>query len=229
MLSLLAGLATALGALIALVLPGDENLGGLMSLSGGVMLTLALVDLLPAAWYYQGGAVALVSTLVGAALILAGALLPRRPHRHPLLHTGRMTALAMALHDLPEGIALAAGVASAPMGLALALAIGLHNLPEGAATAAPLRAAGVSRGRILLIALAVGLLTPLGTLLGLLWLGRLPHSLGWVMGLAAGAMLAVGVQQLRHAARLGGASAMRRLAWFVAGSLIALALARGLH
>lgn len=226
LLSLLAGLATFLGAVLALFLPGEASHHGLMSFSGGVMLVLAAADLLPAAWAQQGAFVALAGTAVGVGLLSLAAALPRAARTHPMLHTGRLTALAIALHDLPEGIALAAGLVSAPLGFSLAIAIGLHNLPEGAATAAPLRAAGVAGWRILLLTLTIGLITPLGTLIGLFWLRVQPDSLGWLLSLAAGAMIAVGWQQLRHSR---STDSPRRLAWFAAGALLTLALALGLH
>ncbi len=58
---------------------------------------------------------------------------------------GYLIAIGIALHDLPEGIAIAVGYAAQEnLGLIIALAIGLHNIPEGMATAAPLLMGGLT-------------------------------------------------------------------------------------
>ena len=97
--------------------------------------------------------------------------------------------LGIAMHDLPEGMAIALGSElKARTGMVIALAIGIHNIPEGMAIAAPLLIGGLRRLRILWQVLVLGLITPLGTLLGLLLMGALPGILPWLMGIASGIM-----------------------------------------
>ncbi|MEW5761832.1 MAG: ZIP family metal transporter [Bacillota bacterium] len=200
--SCLAGAATFLGALVVAVggAPGRRTLAFVLGLAAGVMGGVVGADLLPAALTCAGPAAAAAGLLAGVAILAWGDARLRRhlgPRRHTLLKTGILIGAAIALHDLPEGLAIAAGFAALPrLGSVLALAIGLHNVPEGMATAAPLLAAGVRRRYALAACAALSLVTPLGTAVGLL-LTRI--SPVWIAGLAAaaaGAMLYIVVAEL---------------------------------
>lgn len=101
--------------------------------------------------------------------------------------------LAIALHNLPEGLSV--GVAYAAdqhsTGLAVALGIASQNLPEGLAVAAALVSDGMTRLRAFLIASLTGLIEPLGGLLGAFALSASEALLPWGLGFAGGAMLFV--------------------------------------
>lgn len=216
-----AGAATLLGAalVVALGRPGERLLAGFLGLAGGVMLAVVLLDLLPAAgrlggWRALAGAPFGLAVLFLLDLLLQGAgpatVVDRR--RFAFLRLGYLTALGIALHDLPEGVAIAAGYAVAErLGGTITLAIALHNIPEGMATAAPLLLGGLSGQAILMLNAAVSLCTPLGAALGYWMAGISPLRLGTLLAVAAGAMLYVVLAQLlpharrRHsrAARLG--------------------------
>ena len=75
------------------------------------------------------------------------------------------------------------------MDLTIALAIGLHNVPEGLAIAGPLKSGGLSNLKILLFTLAAGLMTPIGTAIGLVFLAISPVFIGGSLAFAAGAMM----------------------------------------
>jgi ZIP family zinc transporter len=78
-----------------------------------------------------------------------------------------MIMLGIALHDLPEGMAVALGEhMKNRTGMVIALGIGIHNMPEGMAIAAPLLMSGMKKSMVLLQTLLISLITPLGTLLG---------------------------------------------------------------
>ena len=116
-----------------------------------------------------------------------------------VLRSALVTALALVGHNLPEGaMTLFASLDDPAVGLRLAVAIGLHNLPEGLAVALPVLYATKSRGRALLAALASGLAEPAGALLAFGVLGgRITASL--VTGMAAlvcGVMCWVSVAEL---------------------------------
>ena len=109
-----------------------------------------------------------------------------------------MLVLAVAMHNLPEGMAVgvvAAGWLTGNSGIgaaaatALSLGIALQNLPEGAIISMPLKSAGLSRGRAFLYGAASGVVEPLGAVLTV---PLLPYFLGF----AAGAMLYVVVEEL---------------------------------
>lgn len=116
-----------------------------------------------------------------------------------------MLVLAVALHNLPEGMAVgvvAAGWLTGSSGIgaaaamALSLGIALQNLPEGAIISMPLGSAGLSRGRAFFYGAASGIVEPLGALLTLLLSSLVVPVLPYFLGFAAGAMLYVVVEEL---------------------------------
>jgi ZIP family zinc transporter len=101
--------------------------------------------------------------------------------------------LAIALHNLPEGMAIGVSFAETDMsvGVPLTTAIALQDIPEGLAVALALRGAGLSNVRAVLVAAATGLLEPLGALLGVGLSSGMAIAYPVGLGLAAGAMLFV--------------------------------------
>src|SRR5690606_13288436 len=100
---------------------------------------------------------------------------------------------AIALHNLPEGMAIGVSMSQADLsvGLPLTTAIALQDIPEGLAVALAMRSAGFTAGKAVLVAIASGLLEPIGAFLGVgLSVGfALAYPIG--LGLAAGAMIFV--------------------------------------
>ncbi len=135
-----------------------------------------------------------------------------------------VTGLALLAHNLPEGaLTLFAGVADPAAGLRLSLAVGLHNLPEGMAVAAPLYYATRSRAKAVGAAFASGLAEPLGAVLafGLLGSFLTPGFLNGLLAGVAGVMCwASAFELLPMAYRLGPAP--RAAAGFAAGVLTML-------
>lgn len=213
MLGGLAGFAaTALGALPALVLrsvpPRVED--SMLGLAAGMMLAASAFSLiLPG---LDAGARILGSEPLGAGVVVLGMALgvlmmlgldEFTPHEHAGTgpcgagheRCGRvwLFVFAIALHNLPEGMAIGTSFSQGDfsVGLPLATAIALQDLPEGLAVALSLRAAGFAPRTAVLVAAASGLLEPLGALLGVgLSSGvALAYPIG--LGLAAGAMIFV--------------------------------------
>ena len=198
--SVIAGLATCFGALLILSLKkfSVKSLALLLGLSAGIMSGIVLFDLLPSAWMFGNLITAVTGFGTGlAVLLLLDRLItwltpapPERRAQQELLNMGYLIATGIALHDLPEGMAIAVGfAATAKLGGLIALAIGLHNIPEGMATAAPLRMGGLRRWRIFYLNLLISLFTPLGTLLGLILVSISRDFIGILLALAAGAMV----------------------------------------
>jgi ZIP family zinc transporter len=164
--------------------------------------------------------------IIGSILLLSLDIL--LPHIHTtirkktMLAMGILVTIGIALHDLPEGLAIGLGwVKAENLGLTMALAIALHNIPEGVAVACALTAGGISKTKAVGAAFASGLPSFFGALLGLLfkYLDITYSALGF--GFAAGAMLYVTVDELiPQAYKLGKGHA-------IAGSLI-LGLALGI-
>ncbi|WP_028306502.1 ZIP family metal transporter [Desulfitibacter alkalitolerans] len=198
-LSLLAGLATLLGGISVLVLgrPTEKSLAIFLGLAVGIMLGVVTLDLVPSAYTYGTIFTALYGFtfgmmllfLIGQFLELVSPTAPTQRNMRYLLNMGYLIAFGIALHDLPEGIAIAVGYAAQEhLGWLIALAIGLHNIPEGMATAAPLRMGGMRPFAIIIVIGLVSLFTPLGTMLGLYIVSISPEKISFLLALAGGAM-----------------------------------------
>ena len=229
-------LCTALGAgavFLARPAPGG---GAGQGLAGGVMLAACVFNLLlPAA---ESGWLAPAAGLVaGAALLLlaerrAGALENGSGKKGPV--SGWGAALAIGLHNLPQGmvVGLAAGStgptgAAAAGALALSVGIGLQNLPEGAAVSLPIWRAGGGRWRAFGAGVASGLVEPFGAALAAVLAGGvLAGLMPWLLALAAGVMLAAAMQEPLAAAVQQGAPGVLAVAVGF-GLLMALNLALG--
>jgi len=204
--------ATALGAVPGLFLRGipqrieDMMLGA----AAGMMLAASAFSLLlpgiEAGTSILGGKTAGVGVVVfGMALgvLLMLCLDEFTPHEHESagafgpghnqFNRVWLFVFAIALHNLPEGMAIGVGFSRADMavGLPLTTAIALQDFPEGLAVAIALRSAGFPSWKAVLLAAATGLLEPLGALLGVGLSSGLAVSYPIGLGLAAGAMIFV--------------------------------------
>lgn len=224
--SLLAGLATGAGALPVVavdVVPEGLQLFG-AGLASGVMVFVAALGLLSPA-LETGPSGALAGLGLGAVGLAAIDVLLehclRRSHASAL-RSGFLLWLAVALHNIPEGVAVGAAYASsAPAwGLALAIAMAAHNVPEGLAVALPLRHAGVSPRRTLAVATSAGLVEPLAAAVAYLLVAARPGWLPAASAFAAGAMFYVVFAELLP---LIGQHDKRR--WGIAGLAAGMALA----
>jgi len=204
--------ATAAGAVPALFLRGISNRteDTLLGLAAGMMLAASSFSLLlpgleagaeitgSRVW---GGLAVVLGLFLGVLLMLG--LDQFTPHEH--VHGGPcgpgcervsrvwLFVLAIALHNLPEGMAIGVSFARGDLsvGLPLTSAIALQDIPEGLAVAVALRAAGLTPLRAVLIAAASGLMEPLGALLGVGLSSGLAIAYPIGLGLAAGAMIFV--------------------------------------
>ena len=116
-----------------------------------------------------------------------------------------MMVLAVALHNLPEGMAVGVVVAgwlsgnesiSAATALALSLGIALQNLPEGAIISMPLKSNGMKRGRAFGYGVLSGIVEPIGAVITILLAQYLVPVLPYLLSFSAGAMLYVVVEEL---------------------------------
>lgn len=205
-------MATSLGALPAFLLRSipEKMEDGMLGFAAGMMLAASAFSLLLPG--IEAGAGLLGNRLAGASLVVAGLLAgvvlmlgldAFTPHQHPNsgpcgpghLQCGRLWlfVFAIALHNLPEGMAIGVSFAQGELhvGIPLTSAIALQDMPEGLAVALAARAAGLSVSRSVLLAAASGLLEPVGAWLGL----ALSSGFAWAypagLGLAAGAMIFV--------------------------------------
>jgi ZIP family zinc transporter len=200
--SLLAGLATGAGALPVLFTKkvSDRTLDIMLGFSAGIMLAATFFSLIIPTIDLGGVWVAVGGIILGAvALHLVDRFIP---HFHPALGlegpSSRLSrvwlfALAITIHNFPEGLAVGVSFGSGDVtaGLVVALAIGLQNMPEGLAVALPLLREGYSRRRSLWYGTLTGLVEPVGGLLGVALVSVFSSILPWALAFAAGAMLFV--------------------------------------
>jgi ZIP family zinc transporter len=208
-----AGFATtALGALPALLMRSlpQRVEDSMLGLAAGMMLAASAFSLLLPG--LEAGESLLGNRGAGAAVVVFGMALgvllmlgldEFTPHEHE--NTGPcgpgyeicgrvwLFVFAIALHNLPEGMAIGVSFSQGDMsvGLPLTTAIALQDIPEGLAVALALRSAGVMPGYSVLIAAASGVLEPVGALLGVGLAGGLAVAYPIGLGLAAGAMIFV--------------------------------------
>jgi len=203
------GGATVLGALIGFSFKKLSHRFSdiILSFAAGVMLSAAILGLILPSLEY-GGEYGLIITVAG---IFAGAvclnLMDRLvPHLHRMagvedeahapsekLSKVLLFVTAIAIHNLPEGIAAGVSFGSGNNGEALLIAggIALQNIPEGMVIIAPMLAAGVSPRRTFLLAMATGLIEVVGTLLGYLAVTVASAILPFALAFAGGTMLYV--------------------------------------
>ena len=206
------GAATVIGALVGFAFKKiSHNFSDIiLSFAAGVMLAAAVIGLIIPSVEHgleYGKLPALAVTVLG---IFAGALCLSLvdklvPHLHALAgveseaHENRglnkvlLFVLAIAIHNLPEGIAAGVGFGSGDTAGALVIAggIALQNIPEGMVIIAPMLAAGISKRRTLLIASMTGLVEVVGTLIGYLAVSVSTAILPFALAFAGGTMLYV--------------------------------------
>ncbi|MBQ8307869.1 MAG: zinc transporter ZupT, partial [Alistipes sp.] len=127
-----------------------------------------------------------------------------RPQNRKLMRMGLRTALAIATHNVPEGIATFVTAADdLTLGVAIAIAVAIHNIPEGIAVSVPVYYATGDRGKAFRWSLLSGLAEPAGALLawGLLTPFLTPALTGTILAGVAGIMVFISLDELLPAAR----------------------------
>jgi ZIP family zinc transporter len=205
-----------------------------MGFSAGVMVYLSFVEILPKSTQYisettspvQASAVAAIAMVAGMIVMaIIDALVPSgaNPHENTeiellgtdqersearankiLLRTGVFVALAIAIHNFPEGLATFLLVLDDPeIGIALAIAVALHNIPEGIAVSVPVYYATKSKAKAFRLSFLSGLAEPAGAVIGYLLLAQfLDHFvLGILFAMVAGVMVFLAIDTLLPTAR----------------------------
>lgn len=129
------------------------------------------------------------------------------PPDEKLLRMGIFTALAIAIHNFPEGLATFLATLSDPsLGIAIAVAIALHNIPEGISVAVPIYYASGSRRKAFSYSMLSGLAEPVGAVVGYLILKPIlsPVLLGSLFAGVAGVMVYISLDELLPTSRAFG-------------------------
>ncbi|MDO3378981.1 zinc transporter ZupT [Geoalkalibacter halelectricus] len=229
-LTLIAGLSTGIGSAIAFFSRHTNTrfLSIALGFSAGVMVYISLAEILVEAqdglvaeWGGTPGAWAAVAAFFTGILVIAviDRLVPERENPHEvhlveetlerpndrrLMRMGVMAALAIGIHNFPEGLATFFVALHDPaLGIPIALAIALHNIPEGIAVSIPIYYATGSRRKAFFYSFLSGLAEPIGALVGFFLLMPFYSETLTFLLLAgvAGIMVFISLDELLPAAR----------------------------
>jgi ZIP family zinc transporter len=224
-LTTLAGLCTGIGSAAALFAKRTNRslLAASLGFSGGVMIYVSFVGLFPLSHEYLAGSFgdstgAWMTTGAFFGGVLLSALLDyivpshENPHEaglveeiaeerdlRPLKRVGVMAAVAIGLHNFPEGLAtLFAALSGLSAGIPVAIAIALHNIPEGISVSIPVFFATGSRKKAFVYSFMSGASEPVGALVGFLVLRPFVSDImmGVVFAAVAGIMVFISLDQL---------------------------------
>lgn len=231
LLTLLAGLSTGIGSAIAFLSRSTNRtfLSVSLGFSAGVMIYVSLIELfvkaqqsITAGLGQKLGSWATVLAFFGGMVVIGiiDRLIPSEENPHEvhssshqgpsspkLMRMGVLTALAIAIHNFPEGLATFVSAMQAPsVALPIVAAIAIHNIPEGIAVSMPIYQATGSRRKAFCYSFLSGLAEPVGALAG--WLLLMPFMNDLVLGVlfagVAGVMVFISFDELLPAARAYG-------------------------
>lgn len=225
-LTVFAGLSTGIGSVMSLLSKkfNPKFLAGALGFSAGVMIYVSLVEIftearhsLSSAYGEKAGNIyTVLAFFAGIALIaLIDKLIPsiKNPHEiknideknitngdsKKLLRMGMFSALAIAIHNFPEGLATFMSALTDPtMGISIAVAIAIHNIPEGIAVAVPIYYATKKRKRAFWLSFLSGLAEPVGAITGYFILRNFfnESTFGLTLAAVAGIMVYISLDEL---------------------------------
>lgn len=235
LLTLLAGLSTGLGSVVALFAKKTNTkfLSASLGFSAGVMIYVSMIEIFFKAQnslsFCLGDKVGTLITIISffGGMLLIGIidkLVPSEanPHEYQetfsgsalcinrqtkLMRTGLVTALAITIHNFPEGLATFVTALQSPtLAIPIVVAIAIHNIPEGIAVSTPIFYATGDRKKAFLYSFASGLSEPLGALIGYLILMPFLNEavFGIIFASVAGIMVFISLDELLPTARAYG-------------------------
>jgi len=226
-ITVFAGLCTGIGSLIGF-LSKEFNARFLtvsLGFSAGVMIYVSLVEIFAKARTAlavsygdkTGYLLTVIAFFSGIALIaLIDKLIPsyENPHevnlaqkieecsqeqKNKLMRMGLFSALAIGIHNFPEGLAtFMSGLSNPTLGVSIAVAVAIHNIPEGVAVSAPVYYATKSRKKAFVLSFLSGLAEPLGALIGYFILRSVFNdtTFGVIFAAVAGIMVYISLDEL---------------------------------
>lgn len=232
-LTLFAGLSTGIGSALAFFAKRTNTkfLSVALGFSAGVMIYVSMIeiffkakDALVEALGEVAGSWANLAGFFGGIVFIAiiDKLVPsnKNPHEihaveeindkarakdlNKLMRTGVFTALAIAIHNFPEGLAtFMAALKDPSIGIPIAIAIAIHNIPEGISVSVPIFYATNDRKKAFLLSFASGLSEPIGALIGFFILFQFFNDIifGIIFASVAGIMVFISLDELLPAAR----------------------------
>lgn len=230
--TLIAGLCTGIGSFIAFFTKHTNKrfLSISLGFSAGIMIYVSMIEifqesqriLIDTLGEKSGSWMTVAAFFAGMFLIaLIDKMVPEDENPHELensfendqrnnaklMRTGLFTALAIGIHNFPEGLATFVSALQSPeLAIPIVCAIALHNIPEGIAVSAPIYQATGSKTRAFYYSFLSGLAEPVGALVG--WLILMPIMNDMIYGIifaaVAGIMVFISIDELLPAARAYG-------------------------
>ena len=232
-LTLFAGLATGIGSALAFFTKktNTQFLSLALGFSAGVMIYISMVeiffkakDTLVSTLGEIAGSWLTVGAFFGGMLLIAviDKLVPSTENPHEirkieairegspqinqtkLMRMGTLTALAIAIHNFPEGLATFTSAIKDPsLGVAIAIAVAIHNIPEGIAVSIPVFYATGNRKKAFILSFLSGLSEPVGAIIGYSFLFLFFNDIvfGVLFASVAGIMVFISLDELLPTAR----------------------------
>ncbi len=215
-LTTIAGLSTGIGSAIAYFIkkPKMKYLCFSLGLSAGIMLYVSFVELIPEAFHNIGELWGIYAFFAGMIAIgIIDLMIPdfENPHHYKqidkdkpkvdkkLMRVGLFTALAVAIHNFPEGLAtFSSTLVNVELGILITFAIAIHNIPEGISVSMPIYYATGDKKKAFFYSFLSGFSEPLGAVIGFIIL--MPFLSDWVLSFllafVAGIMVYISVDEL---------------------------------
>jgi Predicted divalent heavy-metal cations transporter len=250
LLTLFAGLSTGIGSLISLIAKRTNTnfLSLALGLSAGVMIYVSFMEMLPNSlemlsevFGKKTGMLYMILGLFGgiALIALIDFIVPKssNPHEmhrveemrsnYQLKQTGIITAITIAIHNFPEGIAtFMSALNSIEVAIPITAAIAIHNIPEGIAVAVPIYHSTGSKKKAFWLSFASGLAEPLGALIAYLFLLPFwnPALDALILSVVAGIMIYISLDELLPSAEKYGKHHLSIIGLVVGMAVMAVSL-----
>lgn len=164
-------------------------LGKSLGFSGGIMLTMTFCELIPEAIKIQGINNFMVFFSLGVLVILIISYISTFCNKSNNIRIAMMVALGFMLHNFPEGLIMGLGfMAGNGLGIKMSILIAMHDIPEGIAVAAPLLYSNVKKKKVMLYVLATTMPALIGAIIGIAIGAVSPFIMASSLSLAAGIM-----------------------------------------
>ena len=196
---------TTIGGIIGVSIKSTSNkfLSFILSFASGLMLSIVCFDLIPESMGITNISNTVIGIVLGVVCMIACDMLVQKKfdnvgvaplgdpnYNNNLLKTGIIVCIGLALHNLPEGLAIGSSFeASIKLGYSLALAICLHDIPEGISMGVPMKNSGMKESKVIFYVIMSGVTTGIGAYFGALIGGISDNVIAMCLAFAGGAML----------------------------------------
>lgn len=234
-------IGTTIGGIIGCSLKSQSNkfLSFILSFAAGLMMAVICFDLIPEALGLSQITEVIIGIVLGIIVMIFGDLIvdkifSKKPILNQntnkvsnnLLKTGIIVSIGLAIHNIPEGLAIGSGFeASLKLGFSLAIAICFHDIPEGISMALPMKNGGMKAYKIMFYVILSGIATGVGALIGSI-VGKISEQIiAIALSFAAGAMLYIVSGELipeSNSLYKGRISALGNMIGFIIGICVTL-------